>query len=134
MENAMGNINLLAVLAAAVSAFVLGGAWYGIFGKAWMAASGVTEEKARQAHPAKVYGISFVWSLLGAYVFAMFLGPAPAFGFAAAAGFAAGLFWVAGSFAINYQFEQKPFKLLLVNGGYHTVQYTLYGAILGLWH
>ena len=25
-------------------------------------------------------------------------------------------------------------KLLLVNGGYHTVQYTLYGLILGLWH
>jgi hypothetical protein len=34
---------------------------------------------------------------------------------------------------LNYQFERRPAKLLLVNGGYHTVQYTLYGAILGLW-
>jgi hypothetical protein len=64
----------------------------------------------------------------------MFLGPAPAFGLAAGAGFAAGLFWVAGSFAINYQFEQKPAALLLINGGYHTVQYTIFGVILGLWH
>jgi len=134
MENAMSQINYFAVVAAAISAFVLGGIWYAVFKKAWMSASGVTEDNMQQGHPAKVFGISFIWSLLGAYVFAMFLGPVPAFGFATAAGFAAGLFWVAGSFAINYQFEQKPFKLLLVNGGYHTVQYTLYGAILGLWH
>lgn len=135
MEDAMGQINYLAVIAAAVSAFLLGGLWYSLlFGKLWMAASGVTEERAAQANQAKVFGIAIIWSLLGAYVFAMFLGPAPAFGFATAAGFAAGLFWVAGSFAINYQFEQRPTKLLLINGGYHTLQYTLYGAILGLWH
>lgn len=137
MDNSMVvDVNYLAVVAAAVSAFVLGGLWYSnvLFGKTWMAASGVTPETAQHGHPAKVFGISFVWALLGAFVFAMFLGPAPAFLFATVAGFAAGLFWIAGSFAINYQFEQKPFKLLLVNGGYHTVQYTLYGAILGLWH
>jgi hypothetical protein len=135
MEDAIGPINWLAVIAAAVSAFVLGGLWYSVlFGKAWRAATGVTEERAAEANQAKVFGIAFVWSLLGAYVFAMFLGPAPAFGFATAAGFAAGLFWVAGSFAINYQFEQRPARLLLINGGYHTLQYTLYGAILGLWH
>lgn len=132
----MIEINYLAVVAAAVSAFVLGGIWYAkpVFGKVWMDASGVTEEKAQQSHPGKVFAIAFTWSLLGAFVFAMFLGPAPEIVFATAAGFAAGLFWVAGSFAINYQFEQRPLKLLFVNGGYHTVQYTLYGAILGLWH
>lgn len=25
-------------------------------------------------------------------------------------------------------------KLLFINGGYHTLQYTLYGTVLGLWH
>ena len=136
MENAMGQINYLAVLAAAISAFLLGGLWYSpaLFGNAWMAASGVTPDSAPKGHQTRVFAISFVWSLLGAYVFAGFLGPAPAFGLATLYGFLAGLFWVAGSFAINYQFEQKPTKLLLVNGGYHTVQYTLYGAILGFWH
>lgn len=136
MESVMGQVNYLAVLAAAVSAFLLGGLWYSpvLFGKTWMRLSGITEERAAQANQGKVFGVAFVWSLLGALVFAMFLGPAPAFGFAAAAGFAAGLFWVAGSFAINYQFEQKPFGLLMINGGYHTVQYTLFGAVLGLWH
>jgi hypothetical protein len=131
----MNEVNYFAILAAAVAAFVLGGLWYSpmLFGKTWMAASGVTEEQTRQGNPAKVFGIAFVWALLGAAVFAMFLGPSPGFAFATGAGFAAGLFWVAGSFGINYQFEHRPVRLLLVNGGYHTVQYTLYGIIIGLW-
>jgi Protein of unknown function (DUF1761) len=135
MENAMGQINYLAVLAAAVSAFVLGGLWYGpLFGKAWMHASGATPEDMGKGHGAKVFIVSFLWALLGAWFFAMFLGAAPALAFATAVGFGTGLIWIAGSFGINYQFEGKPAKLLLVNGGYHTVQYTLYGVILGLWH
>ena len=53
---------------------------------------------------------------------------------ATAYGFCAGLCWVAASFGINYLFERKSFGLFLVNGGYHTVQFTLFGLILGLWH
>jgi hypothetical protein len=53
---------------------------------------------------------------------------------ATAYGFCAGLTWVAASFGINYLFERRPLSLFLVNGGYHTLQFTLYGLILGLWH
>jgi hypothetical protein len=132
----IGAINWLAVIAAAIASFVLGGAWYSpaLFGNAWMKASGMTEEKAKQANMPVVFGVSFVWALLGAICFAAFIGPSPALGFAVAAGFATGLFWITGSYAINYQFEQKPLSLLAINGGYHTAQYTLYGLILGLWH
>jgi hypothetical protein len=55
---------------------------------------------------------------VGALCFTACLGPAPSLGFATGAGFAAGLCWVAGSFGIDYQFEQKPWTLLLINGGY----------------
>lgn len=135
MENVMGQINYLAVTVAAVSAFVLGGLWYGpLFGKAWMRASGLSSEDVQKGHGATVFVISFLWALLGALFFAMFLGEAPALAFATAVGFGTGLIWIAGSFAINYQFERRPTRLLLVNGGYHTVQYTVYGLILGLWH
>jgi len=132
----LGSINWLAAIAAAVATFLLGGAWYSsaLFGKPWMKASGMTEEKIAQGSMAIVFGIAFVWALLGALCFAAFLGPKPEVAFATSAGFAAGLFWVAGSFGINYQFEHKPLSLLAINGGYHTVQYTLYGLILGLWH
>ena len=62
----------------------------------------------------------------------MFLGPDPTVPFGVGAGAVAGIFWVAGSFGINYQFELKPARLLLINGGYHAVQFTLYGLIFGL--
>ncbi|MDO8861985.1 DUF1761 domain-containing protein [Haliea sp. E1-2-M8] len=131
----MNEINHLAVIVAVLSAFLIGGLWYSplLFAKPWMAAAGISEEQARQAKMAKVFGISFIWVLLGAYVFAMFLGPDASLGLGAGAGFAAGLFWVAGSFAVNYQFEQRPLRLLLINGGYHTVQYTVIGLILAAW-
>ena len=132
----MPEVNVWAVLAAGVASMALGGLWYSpaLFGNAWMRASGMTEARARSANMAKVMGTAFALAVIGAAVFAMFLGPRPAPGFAAAAGLSAGLCWVAGSFGINYLFEQRPWRLFAINGGYHTVQYTLIGLILGLWH
>ena len=125
-------LNWLAILLAAVSAFVLGGLWYGpLFGKAWMKYSGMTEERAKQANMAKVFGLSFLLSFAAAAVFAAFLGPDIDVTQGATYGFSAGLFWVAGALGINYLFEQKPLGLWLVNGGYSTVMFTLFGAIIG---
>ncbi|HEY7754382.1 MAG TPA: DUF1761 domain-containing protein [Steroidobacteraceae bacterium] len=132
----MPEVNWLAVLAAAVSAFVIGGVWYSpvLFAKAWQRGAGLSDEQLQKGNPAKIYGGSLVLSIIAAAVFAMFLGPAPEVGFATAAGFAAGLCWVAASFGINYLFERKSLSLFLINGGYHTVQFTVYGLVLGLWH
>ena len=132
----MPDINWLAVLAAALSAFLLGGLWYSpaLFQKAWQRGAGISDaELQKGSHPGKVYGGAFVLSLVAAATFAMFLGKLPV-GEATAYGFCAGLTWVAASFGINYLFERKTMTLLLVNGGYHTLQFTLYGLILGLWH
>jgi len=131
-------VNYLAVLAAAVSAFVLGGLWYSpaLFAKKWMAYTGHGdcdgENSASQGNMAVIFGGAFVLSLIAAYVFALFLPPDIGPRYGAAAGFAAGLFWVATSYGINYLFEQRPFGLWLINGGYHTLQFTLYGLVLGL--
>src|SRR5437762_3047233 len=58
-------LNVWAVLAAAVSAFVLGGLWYApfLFGKAWKGANGFGSEEPLTAG-AKVFVISFVLSLI----------------------------------------------------------------------
>jgi hypothetical protein len=131
----MPEVNWLAVLAAAISAFVLGGLWYSpaMFGKAWQRGAGLTDEQLKGGNPAKIYGGAFVLSLIAAATFAMFLGKLPV-AEATAYGFCAGLTWVAASFGINYLFERRSMPLFLVNGGYHTLQFTLYGVILGLWH
>jgi hypothetical protein len=132
----MDGISIWGVLTAAAAAFVLGGIWYAppVFGRAWQREAGLTDEALSARKPAAVFGISFVLSLVAAAVFAMFLGPRPGLGFALGAGLAAGVCWVSASFGINYLFEHRSMKLFAINGGYHTLQFALYGLALGLIH
>jgi hypothetical protein len=44
-----------------------------------------------------------------------------------------GLGYVATSFGINYQFAGRPFRLWAIDGGYHTLQFALYGLVFGAW-
>lgn len=123
----------IAVFAAALSAFLLGGLWYSpvMFGKRWQALNGLSDEALAARPAALVFGGAFVLSLIAALVFAMFLGPEPGIGFATAAGFGAGLCWVAASYGILCLFEARPLGLWLINAGYLTLQFTLYGAVIG---
>lgn len=123
--------NYLAIILAGISAFVLGGLWYSPvgFGKVWQRETGVSTDNI---NPVKVFGGAFVLSLIAAFVFAMFLGPDPSLQSGLGAGFAAGAGWVATSFGINYLFAQRSLTLFLIDGGYHTLQFTLYGLILSL--
>lgn len=127
------DVNHLAVVAAAVSSFVLGGLWYSpaLFGRTWQREAQAPD---KQGHPAIVFGLSFVLALFAAWVFAIFLGPNPPLQKGLISGVCVGFFWVMTSFGINYAFAQRSFKLWLIDGGYHTAQFALYGLILGLWH
>jgi len=126
-------VNLLAVLACGVSSLVLGGIWYSpmLFAGPWQRAAGLSDEQAKSGNMALIFGGAFVLSLVAAYVFAMFLGNQMSLGAATAAGFSAGLCWIAASYGISYLFERRPLTLWLINGGYHTIQFTLFGLILG---
>jgi hypothetical protein len=127
-------LNWLAVVVAAVSAFVLGGIWYGpLFKHAWCREAGI-DMTANPAHPARVFGTAFVAALIAAAAFAWWLGPAPELEYAVRHGVLAGLGIVAMSFGINYAFAGRSLKLWLIDGGYHTLQFALYGMILGAWH
>jgi hypothetical protein len=54
----MANANLLAILVAAATGFLIGGLWYGpLFGKAWMAEHGFTEEQMRGGNMLKIYAL-----------------------------------------------------------------------------
>ena len=131
----MPHVNWLAVIAAALSSFVLGGVWYSVLlAKAWRSAAGVSEAEAAGGNKAVIFGGAFILALIASGVFALFLGPNPSLTLGVGAGFAAGLCWVTTSFGINYLFERKNLRLFLINGGYHTLQFTLIGTILGLWH
>ena len=130
----MGDLNVWAILAAAVSSFLLGGVWYGpLFKNTWCKAAGVDPDKPA-GHPARVFGVSFVLSLIAAGSFAWLLGPSPDLYWSLGMGVLVGLAWVTTSFGINYQFAGRPLVMWAIDGGYHTLQFTLYGLVLGLWH
>lgn len=126
-------INWLAVIAAALSAFPLGFVWYGpLFGKVWAAEVGMIPEKAKSANPAITYGGAFVLALIQASTFAMFLGATP-LPDAALYGLCAGLCWVGAAIGVQYLFEQRSLRLGLINAGYNAVAFTLIGTIIGAW-
>lgn len=131
----VANVDVWAVLLAAISTFVLGGLWYGpLFGKAWMRASGMTEEKSRAANTGLVFGVSFGLQLVSALVLSMLIGPEADVIFGLMAGGAVGVAWVAPALGVVYLFEQRSLVHWAINAGYHVISFLIMGAILGAWH
>lgn len=141
----MGTINWLAVLVAGISSFVVGGIWYspGLFGKAWMKDNNFNEEDIKKGNKGKIFGWTFIFSLLMAANLGMFLADPPStcpsdcapkvdITFGVMAGFLAGI-WTFCAIAIHSLFELKPWRLILINGFYSVVALTLMGAIIGVW-
>jgi len=128
-------INWLAVIAASLTGFVIGGIWYGpLFGKAWMKETGITEEDIKESNMAKTYGITWVLTLIIAVNLGFFFNdPSIAAAEGALYGFFTGFGFIAMGIAINALFEGKSIKYILINGGYWTVMVTLMGLIIGAW-
>lgn len=131
----LSQIKFLAVLVAALLAFGVGGLWYSplLFAKIWMREAGLDEERTRKANMARVFGLSFLCSLVIAFNLAAFIGPQGTAGFGLFAGAAAGIGWVAMSLGVTYLFEQRSLKLWLINSGYQVVTYSAMGALIGAW-
>ncbi|MGM5469126.1 DUF1761 domain-containing protein [Flavobacteriaceae bacterium LMO-SS05] len=61
--------NILAILAAAVSALVVGFVWYNpkVFGNAWMQAADMNEEKMKGANMGKIFTLALIFAFLLAF-------------------------------------------------------------------
>jgi len=82
----------------------------------------------------KIFGLSFLFSWIMAYNLAAFLaGPDTTVLWGATAGALAGVGWVALSIGILGLFERRPWKYVLINGGYFTASFVAMGVILGAW-
>lgn len=128
-------INFLAVIAAALACFLIGGLWYSplLFGNAWMRANGFTDADLKRGSMPVIFGAAFVFSLLMAANLAAFIGPDATLQFALAASVAAGLGWAAFGLAVVALFERRSWTYILINGGYLTVAFAAMGLILGIW-
>ncbi len=129
-------INHPAVIVCAVANLALGALWYSpiMFYRPWKEANNLTDEQLKRLNPAKVYGLTFLFSVLICYNMAFFLGdPETDATWGATAGFLAGFGFSALIFAIIGLFEMRSWRYILINGGFITVYFTLVGFILGLW-
>jgi hypothetical protein len=132
----MPHINWLAVLAAAVSSFLLGGIWYSksLFGRVWMVENKLTDADLAKDNMLKIFGLSLVFAVVMAANLAAFLAePKTTATWGATAGFLAGFGWVTLAIATIALFERRSWKYVLINGGYMTVSFVLMGLILGAW-
>lgn len=131
----MGTVNWFAILVAGISAFVLGGVWYSpaLFGKAWMTENNLTVDDVQKGNKAKIFGWSFILSLVMAVNLGMFLNtPGMNLSQGLLYGLLAGV-WIFCGIAIVGLFEMKSAKYIFINGGYMLVALGLMGAIIGVW-
>ena len=127
----MANANLLAILVAASTGFLIGGLWYGpLFGKAWMAEHRFTEEQLRGSNMLKIYGLTFAFSVLSA----VFLGHLLAFfdtntrsTLMISVGISLG--YIIPAIGTNYLFSRKSGRLFAIDAGYWIVFYAAMGFV-----
>ena len=133
-------INFLAVIAAAVATFVLGGVWYSALCKSvWITAQGYTEDQIAEMkakmNPAMFFGgmlvAYFIIALAMAVMFQRFeIGTA--FG---GAKVGLGIWIIVASVELTGQLaSNKKFAALLIDGLFQLIFFVGMGAILGGWH
>jgi hypothetical protein len=132
----LGNLNYLAVLAAAVASFVFGGLWYSLLSKHWVEATG--QEPAAFKDGFWLYFLTFAAQVIMAWTLGSVLLHLSRGG--AANGLWAGLvsalvIWfgfVVTTMTVNYAYHGARPKLTLIDGAHWLGVLLIQGAVLGV--
>jgi uncharacterized membrane protein len=138
--DALGDLNWLAVIVAALAYFAIGAVWYAppVFGKVWMAAGGMAMPEAGTRPSPAIYLTPLVGSVLSAIALGMLakatgtdtLEEGIALGFVVAIGFAVAISFVTAQFESE---KPKPMVWGAVNAGYHVVGTLVAAIIVASW-
>jgi hypothetical protein len=128
--------NFWAILVAAVVKFFIGMIWYAppVFGTTWMKLTQCTPEKFK-ARMGKIFAGDLIGNFVMAFVLTLFvrgLGATSALQ-GASVGFHCWLGFVAVVTLTFMLYEQRPFKLFLINNGFQLISLMAMGAILAVW-
>ena len=135
----LSTINFLAILVAAVSAFVIGSVWYSpiLFGKGWQNALGLSEKDIKDANMVKIFGTSFVLMLIMAFGLAIAVNALYPNGLNWVTGLKTGLFvgifFISTSYGVNILYQRKSFKLWAIDSSYQVLLLGIMGLIIGAW-
>jgi hypothetical protein len=133
-------INWLAIAVAGFATFMLGGLWYtALFGKAWRAAHGFTEEHIKKAQeemsPPMFFGLillSYLAVSIGMAILLQWTGVVTLAGGAAVGAFV-GLMIVGPIVFTNHLPSMVRAPGFLIDAAYSLIYCTMIGAILGAW-
>ena len=127
------HINWLAIAVAALATFVIGGPWYSsvLFLKPWHRAMNLTGSKP--GHPVRVFGLAYLFSLVSCAALSSLIVAGSGALSGLGTGSVVGACFVATSYGINYQFANRSVAALLIDGGYHVLQFAAFGLVLGAW-
>lgn len=129
-------IHWLAVLAAALVGFLVGGLWYGpLFGKAWQAARGLSDEALKSgANMPMIFGLTFLLNLFSAFVLDHVLATygMPDMGTAVMVAGGIALGFIVPAIGVNYLFSRMSLRLFLIDGFYWLIAYSLMGVVFAL--
>lgn len=130
------DINLWAVLVAAIAPFAVGFIWYSpaLFVKPWQKAVGLTDKDMKDAPMAQIFGLTFLANLVTVFALAgLFNNQVD--GVSASEGLVAGLLiglaFQAMMLATQYLFARRSLTLWLIDASYVVINTAIAGAILG---
>lgn len=158
-------MKILVTFIAALVPMVVGFIWYNpkVFGTIWMNETGMTHEKAKTANMAKTFGITFLFSLMIAFLLQTIVIHQSAlqslvmndtseatkkwladamsaygnnfrtFKHGMLHGFITGLFIALPAIGVGSLFEMKSIKYILIAGGYWMVSMMIMGGIICQW-
>lgn len=127
-------LNWWAILLATAAAFALGAVWYGpMFGKAWVAALGKSEDEIKPSPTPFI--VSAVAALLTCIALAAVMQGLGMSGSLAgvALGLLLGIGFIATSMASDSAFCGWGWKLWAIQSGYRVAYSGLMGGIIGVW-
>ncbi|QKV19882.1 DUF1761 domain-containing protein [Oricola thermophila] len=126
-----GGANYLAILVAAVAAYLAGAIYYGWLGRTWLDAARIKPEEAKMSLPLMVTG--FVCELVMAWVLAGVIGHLGAVTIRAGllAGFLLWLGFIATTQTVNHRYQGFGWKLTLIDSVHWLVVALLMGGIIG---
>ena len=121
----------LAVIVAGVAGFAFGAVWYGVLGKQWMAAVGMTDRPKPTPMP---FIVAFVCQVIVAWMLAGLIGhvgevtvvDSMLTGALVWAGF------VLTTMLVNHRFQSASWSLSLIDGGHWLGVFLVIGLVIGL--
>lgn len=128
-----------AVIAAAISGVITGYLWYAptVFGTAWKTLSGISkrQEEHNERHMLKHFAVSLLTAGIRAYIIAaifnamLVAGPVEGL----ITGILLWLGFAAAALLPGVLYQNVPWKLFLINSGYHLVSIAVMSVMLATW-